>query len=267
MPAAGTTLAHPKSEPFSRDGQEQPLLPRPVPTSSRKQKELTHEAMRGPSAWSVGDRELMAAFVSKLNECEYCIRAHDRRRGEGVPGRGAGRCGAHRSRNGTHRGTVVDDMRTLLATGVSRGQIEDALAVAFAFKHDESAGRCLRVLGTWAEAVRGRCEIPPRARLSLTIWAFSMTGSAPRENRQRPDRHAQLATSGRPPRFRRLEPSAVAGLIVGPLATARPGIALAAPSSPTPTSCDACGAPFNDLEQGPFVRRDYITGVGSPRRT
>ena len=28
-------------------------------------------AMRGPSAWSVGDRELMAAFVSKTNECEF----------------------------------------------------------------------------------------------------------------------------------------------------------------------------------------------------
>ena len=28
-------------------------------------------AMRGPSAWSVGDRELMAAFVSKMNECEF----------------------------------------------------------------------------------------------------------------------------------------------------------------------------------------------------
>ena len=25
------------------------------------------EVMRGPSAWSVGDRELMAAFVSKTN--------------------------------------------------------------------------------------------------------------------------------------------------------------------------------------------------------
>lgn len=32
---------------------------------------LVHEAMRGPSAWSVGDRELMAAFVSKTNECEF----------------------------------------------------------------------------------------------------------------------------------------------------------------------------------------------------
>ena len=32
---------------------------------------VTHEAMRGPSAWSVGDRELMAAFVSKINACEF----------------------------------------------------------------------------------------------------------------------------------------------------------------------------------------------------
>jgi len=29
------------------------------------------EAMRGSSPWSVGDRELMAAFVSKMNECEF----------------------------------------------------------------------------------------------------------------------------------------------------------------------------------------------------
>ena len=27
--------------------------------------------MRGPSPWSVGDRELFAAFVSKVNECEF----------------------------------------------------------------------------------------------------------------------------------------------------------------------------------------------------
>lgn len=29
------------------------------------------EIMRGPSAWSVGERELMAAFVSRTNECEF----------------------------------------------------------------------------------------------------------------------------------------------------------------------------------------------------
>jgi hypothetical protein len=29
------------------------------------------EVMRGPSEWSVGERELMASFVSKTNECEF----------------------------------------------------------------------------------------------------------------------------------------------------------------------------------------------------
>ena len=29
------------------------------------------EAMRGPSSWSVGERELFSAFVSKLNQCVY----------------------------------------------------------------------------------------------------------------------------------------------------------------------------------------------------
>lgn len=27
--------------------------------------------MRGPSEWSVGERELFAAYVSKTNECEF----------------------------------------------------------------------------------------------------------------------------------------------------------------------------------------------------
>jgi hypothetical protein len=29
------------------------------------------EAMRGRSEWSVGERELFAAFVSRLNHCSY----------------------------------------------------------------------------------------------------------------------------------------------------------------------------------------------------
>ena len=33
--------------------------------------ECVQLAMRGESAWSIGDRELMAAYVSKTNECEF----------------------------------------------------------------------------------------------------------------------------------------------------------------------------------------------------
>jgi hypothetical protein len=31
----------------------------------------TQAVMRGPSAWSVGERELFAAFVSSLNQCRF----------------------------------------------------------------------------------------------------------------------------------------------------------------------------------------------------
>src|ERR671918_47338 len=37
---------------------------------------LTQVAMRGPSAWSVGDRELMGAVVSQTNRCEVCPNTH-----------------------------------------------------------------------------------------------------------------------------------------------------------------------------------------------
>jgi hypothetical protein len=33
--------------------------------------ELTQQVMRGPSLWSVGERELFAAFVSRLNQCVF----------------------------------------------------------------------------------------------------------------------------------------------------------------------------------------------------
>jgi hypothetical protein len=31
----------------------------------------THEVMRGPSEWSVGERELFATFASSLNRCRF----------------------------------------------------------------------------------------------------------------------------------------------------------------------------------------------------
>lgn len=31
----------------------------------------TQAVMRGPSEWSIGDRELFAAFVSRVNKCHF----------------------------------------------------------------------------------------------------------------------------------------------------------------------------------------------------
>lgn len=113
-------------------------------------KQLTHEAMRGPSRWSVGDRELMAAYVSKLNACPFCVGAHTATatRAYQDPERVAavladldsapieeGLRATLRMLGTLTRGEMVsaDDVRTVLAAGVSRQQIEDALAVSFAF--------------------------------------------------------------------------------------------------------------------------------------
>lgn len=111
---------------------------------------LTHEAMRGPSAWSVGDRELMAALVSQTNQCAFCIGAHtataagayrDREKVAAVlsnldtaPIEEPLRATLRLLRQITQEGPVTpDDMRTVLAAGVTREQIEDALAICFCF--------------------------------------------------------------------------------------------------------------------------------------
>ena len=33
--------------------------------------ELTQQVMRGPSPWTPGEREIFAAFVSRLNQCVF----------------------------------------------------------------------------------------------------------------------------------------------------------------------------------------------------
>jgi AhpD family alkylhydroperoxidase len=127
----------------------------------RPMQAVTHQAMRGPSAWSVGDRELMAAFVAKTNECEWCTRAHRAvaelayRDGtkvsavladlEGAPIEEPLRATLRMLGKLTREHMVTaNDMREVLAAGVSREQIEDALAICFVFN---TIGRLAEAFG------------------------------------------------------------------------------------------------------------------------
>jgi uncharacterized peroxidase-related enzyme len=113
-------------------------------------KEFTREAMRGPSAWSVGDRELMAAYVSKVNGSAFCIRAHTATASrayadgpkvqavladlESAPVEEPLRATLRMLGKLTAEGKLsARDMREVLSAGVSPEQVRDALAVCVAF--------------------------------------------------------------------------------------------------------------------------------------
>jgi uncharacterized peroxidase-related enzyme len=113
-------------------------------------KEFTHEAMRGPSAWSVGDRELMAAYVSTVNESAFCIGAHTAtatqayQNGprvaavladlESAPVEEPLRATLRMLGKLTAEAKLsAGDVREVLAAGVSPQQVKDALAVCAAF--------------------------------------------------------------------------------------------------------------------------------------
>jgi uncharacterized peroxidase-related enzyme len=113
-------------------------------------KDFTHEAMRGPSDWSVGDRELMAAYISEVNESAFCIGAHTATATQAYrkeiqvtavladlesaaiaePLKATLRMLGKLTREGK---VTADDMREVLAAGVSPQQVKDALAVCAAF--------------------------------------------------------------------------------------------------------------------------------------
>ena len=113
-------------------------------------KEFTHEAMRGPSAWSVADRELMAAYVSTVNESAFCVAAHSATARQAcqdgpkvaavladldsAPVEDGLRATLRMLGKLTREGKVdADDMRQVLSAGVTRQQVADALAVGAAF--------------------------------------------------------------------------------------------------------------------------------------
>ena len=98
----------------------------------------------------MGDRELMAAYVSKMNECAFCVGAHTATARqayqdgprvaavlddlESAPVVEPLRATLRMLGELTWEGKVgAEDMREVLAAGVSPQQVEDALAVCAAF--------------------------------------------------------------------------------------------------------------------------------------
>ena len=147
--------------------------------------DLTHEAMRGPSAWSIGDRELMAAFVSKVNESQFCVAAHSatsslwygdhdegrrhpRRCGDRADRRAAPGDASHARQahaRAQHRCRTTSER--VLAEGVSRQQIEDALGRMPGLQHHRPTGRRVRLQRREPRRHERRCPAPLEARLPI----------------------------------------------------------------------------------------------------
>jgi uncharacterized peroxidase-related enzyme len=78
--------------------------------------DLAEVLLRGPSTLTPGERELIAAYVSELNSCEYCSRSH-------------GACAAALLQDGTE---VVEQVRADASTAPVSAKLKALLAIASA---------------------------------------------------------------------------------------------------------------------------------------
>lgn len=105
---------------------------------------ITHHAMRLEGDWSIAERELFAAYLSKQNRCDFCIVCH----------------GEYASQAGDR--TLVD---RVLRDGIAGdARIDAALEFLAAFAsgpEDITAGHLerLRVAGVRVEAIRDLAQI------------------------------------------------------------------------------------------------------------
>jgi uncharacterized peroxidase-related enzyme len=110
----------------------------------------TQAAMRGPSAWTIGERELMAAMVAKWNSCTFCLGAHRAIAAKLLPAalvddtlaefRAAPVADGLKATLAflkkmtlRPRDLTPDDARTVLRAGVTREALMDAIAVGSLF--------------------------------------------------------------------------------------------------------------------------------------
>lgn len=112
--------------------------------------EWTQRTMRGPSGWSVSERELMAAAVASWNQCPFCVRAHgaiavqgidrstvdaviDDYRTAPISSRLAATLAFIEKLTRDPSGTTSEDARDALAAGATTADLTDAAAVASLF--------------------------------------------------------------------------------------------------------------------------------------
>lgn len=110
----------------------------------------TQDVMRGPSEWTVGERELMAAMVAHWNSSVFCIGAHRAIAIRGIESTAVDACLADYQTapiSETLRATMTflqtmtqhpdtlspADAEAALEAGVSRAQLTEAAAVAAVF--------------------------------------------------------------------------------------------------------------------------------------
>ena len=110
----------------------------------------SQKTMRGPSEWTIGERELMAAMVAKWNSCAFCVGAHRAIAAKGMPPQLVDEALADFRAAALPEGVKAtlgflekltltptevrrDDASEVLRAGVSPGALEDAIAVASIF--------------------------------------------------------------------------------------------------------------------------------------
>jgi uncharacterized peroxidase-related enzyme len=112
--------------------------------------EIVNATLRGPSEWSVGERELFAAFTSKQNECPFCVGSHtaiytlalgeaanliklDDWRNAPVDAKVKAALGLIEKMSRGPRQIGAADVDAVRAAGVSDTAIEDVIHIAFCF--------------------------------------------------------------------------------------------------------------------------------------
>ena len=135
----------------------------------------TQAAMRGPSPWSIAERELMACMVAKWNACAFCVGAHG-----AVAAKQMQRAAVDEVISDFHAAPISDPLRAALAllevmtlrprdltaeharaalgAGVSREALMDAIAVGLC----SASSRGMRMLSSL------RCRRPKSSNVLPT---------------------------------------------------------------------------------------------------